>query len=218
MTESWKKAEFYSKAQAGYVYDLDLDSLWRFNSYPENWEYRKRGEWKGQVFPFVQALEEEGLIGILPRIGNQFFLYRWENQQMIPLGETRLSHPDRNDQLEFDPKEDYFLYPSFNDLKSGANFFLIQFHTEIPKAVRDEYRIRNPNYINDQAFNEVFKKYWKDKFILVNQQGESYALKDLPVDGKVHFLDKNDVVYIKPKSEVELDYNVFYRYRIRSLD
>ncbi len=218
MTESWKKAEFYSKAQAGYVYDLDLDSLWRFNSYPENWEYRKRGEWKGQVFPFVQALEEQGLIGILPRIGNQFFLYRWENQQMIPLGETRLSHPDRNDQLEFDPKEDYFLYPSFNDLKSGANFFLIQFHTEIPKAVRDEYRIRNPNYINDQAFNEVFKKYWKDKFILVNQQGESYALKDLPVDGKVHFLDKNDVVYIKPKSEVELDYNVFYRYRIRSLD
>jgi hypothetical protein len=49
----------------------------------------------------------------------------------------------------------------------------------------------------------------------VNHLGESYALEDLPVDGKVHLLDKNDVVYIKPKSEVEMDYNVFYRYKIK---
>ncbi|GAB2480487.1 hypothetical protein [Algoriphagus taiwanensis] len=215
MTESWKKAEFYSQAKAGFIYDPESDSLWRFNSFPENWEFRKNGEWKGQVFPFVQALEKRGLIGILPRIGNQFFLYQWENQKLKLVGETFLSHPDRNEGLEFDPKEDYFLYPSFTDLKSGGNFFLIQFHTEIPKSARDEFKARNPNYMNDQEFNEVFKKYWKDKFILVNHLGESFALKELPVEGKVHFVDKNDVVYIKPKSEVEMDYNVFYRYKIK---
>lgn len=218
MTDTWKKAEFYNRAEAGYVYDPNLDSLWRFNSYPENWDYRKGGEWKGQVFPFVQALEEQGLIGILPRVGNQFFIYRWENSKLVLKGETKVSHPDRNDQLEFDPQEDYFLYPSFNDLKSGGNFFLIQFHTEIPKAVRDEFRASNPNYINDPAFGDVFKKYFKDKFILVNHHGESYSLKELPVEGRVHFLDNDDVIYIKPNSEVEKDYNVFYRYQIRSVE
>jgi len=137
---------------------------------------------------------------------------------MVSVGETQLSHPDRNDQLEFDPNEDYFLYPSFSDLKSGGKYFLIKFSTEIPKAVRDEYRIRNPNYMNDPAFNEVFKKYWKDKYILVDHLGESYALKDLPIPGMVHYMDKNDILYLKPKSEVELDYNVFYRYQIKSLE
>lgn len=218
MTETWKKSEFYSKAKTGFVYDPDSDSLWRFNFYPDNWGPKKNGEWKGYAFPYVQALGENQLIGILPRVGNQFFLYRWENLQMIQVGETRLSHPDRNEKLDFDPNDDYFLYPSFSDLKSGGQYFLIKFSTEIPKAVRDEYRIRNPNYINDQAFNEVFKKYWRDKYLLVNQLGESYALKDLPIDGIVHYLDRNDILYIKPKSEAELDYNVFYRYQIKSIE
>ncbi|GMQ26129.1 hypothetical protein Aoki45_28110 [Algoriphagus sp. oki45] len=214
MTESWKKAEFYDQAKAGFVYDPELDSLWRFNSFPENWEYRKTREWKGYVFPFVQALGEEELIGVLPRVGNQFFLYRWENQELIPVKETLLSHPDRNDRLDYDSNDDYFLYPSFSDLKAGGHYFLIQFHTEIPVAVRDEYKARIPDYRNNPEFNEAFQKYWKYKYLLVNQFGESYPLRNLPIEGTVHHLDKNDVLYIKPKSEVEKDNNVFYRYQI----
>ena len=213
-TESWRKGEFYDQAKTGFVYDPELDSLWRFNSFPENWEYRKTREWKGYGFPFVQALGEEELIGVLPRIGNQFFLYRWENQEMIPVKETLLSHPDRNDRLDYDPNDDYFLYPSFSDLKAGGHFFLIQFHTEIPVAVRDEYQARIPDYRNNPEFNEAFQKYWKYKYLLVNQFGESYPLRNLPIEGTVHHLDKNDVLYIKPKSEVEKDNNVFYRYQI----
>jgi len=217
MADSWKKTEFYTEAKTGYVYDPESDSLWRFSSYPDNWEPKKHGQWKGYAFPFAQALGEKQLIGVLPRTGSQFFLFRWENSKMVPVGETHLSHPDRNDQLEFDPNEDYFLYPSFSDLKSGGKYFLVKFSTEIPKAIRDEYRSRNPNYINDPAFNEVFKKYWKDKYILVDHLGKSYAL-DLPIPGMVHYLDKNDMLYLKPKSEVELDYNVFYRYQIKTLE
>ncbi|GMQ28316.1 hypothetical protein [Algoriphagus confluentis] len=213
-TESWRKGEFYDQAKAGFVYDPELDSLWRFNSFPENWEYRKTREWKGYGFPFVQALGEEGLIGVLPRVGNQFFLYRWENQEMIPVKETLLSHPDRNDRLNYDPNDDYFLYPSFSDLKAGGHYFLIQFHTEIPVAVRDEYKARIPDYRNNPEFNEAFQKYWKYKYLLVNQFGESYPLRNLPIEGTVHHLDKNDVLYLKPKSEVEKDNNVFYRYKI----
>ncbi|WP_026953330.1 hypothetical protein [Algoriphagus mannitolivorans] len=215
-TNSWQMGEFYSHAKAGFVYDSESDSLWRFNSFPENWGHRKAGEWKGYVFPFVQALEMQGLIGILPPVGNQFFLYRWENQQLIPVKESLISHPDRNDRLDFNPNDDYFLYPSFSDLKAGSQYFLIQFHTEIPVAVRDEYQARNPNYRNDPEFNEAFKKYWKYKYIIVNQFGESFPLKDLPIQGNVHYFDKNDMLYIKPKSEVEMDYNVFYRYKVKS--
>jgi hypothetical protein len=216
MTEAWQKAEFYSEAKTGYVYDPELDSLWRFNAYPDTWEPKKNGLWRGYAFPYVISLGEEQLIGVLPRVGNQFFLYRWENSKMVFLGETRLSHPDRNDQLDFDPKDDYFLYPNFSDLKSGGKYFFIQFHTEIPKSVRDEYRARIPNYRNDPEFNEAFQKYWKYKYILVNHLGESYPLRNLPIEGTVHHLDQNDLLYIKPKSEVEMDYNVFYRYQIKS--
>lgn len=216
MTEAWQKAEFYSEAKTGFVYDPELDSLWRFNAYPDTWEPKKNGLWRGYAFPFVKSLVEDHLIGVLPRIGSQFFLYHWKNSKIVSVGETRLSHPDRNDQLEFDPKDDDFLYPKFSELKSGRKYFLIQFHTEIPVAVRDDYRARIPNYRNDPEFNEAFQKYWKYKYILVNHLGESYPLMNLPIEGTVHHLDQNDVLYIKPKSEVEMDYNVFYRYQIKS--
>lgn len=216
MAKNWQKSEFYTIAEAGYVYDPKIDSLWRFNTYPENWEPRKDGNWKGYSFPYVTALGNYQIIGVLPRIGNQFFFYKWENNKMEIVGEYKLSHPDRNDHLDFDPNDDYFLYPTFYDLKGGGEFFLIRFSTEIPKAVRDEYRIRNPNYNNDPGFSEVYAKYWKDKYILVNHLGESHALKELPVAGDVHYFDKNDILYIKPKLEKELDYNVFYRYRVKS--
>jgi hypothetical protein len=81
MTETWQKAEFYYEAKTGYVYDPELDSLWRFNAYPDTWEPKKNGLWKGYAFPFVKSLGEEQLIGVLPRVGSQFFLYRWENSK-----------------------------------------------------------------------------------------------------------------------------------------
>lgn len=214
MAPEGQNAEFYDKAESGYVYDPTTDSLVRFNAYPDSWLPKKTRQWKGQALPYASALGEDGTIGILPRVGNQLFFFRWENGQLVSTREVKLSHPDRNETLEIDPLDQPFLHPVFSDLKGGGQYFLVEFHTEIPKAVRDEFRAKNENYINDPAFNEAFRKYRKAKYILVDQSGQSKAIAELPMQGSVHYFDKNDVLYIKPSSEVEKDYNVFYRYQV----
>jgi hypothetical protein len=215
MAPESQNADFYGLAESGYVYDPAKDSLWRFNAYPENWLPRKYRQWKGQALPYASALGESGLIGILPRVGNQLFFFRWENELLVPAGEASLVHAERNETLEIDPMDQPFLYPLFSDLKGGGKFFLVEFHTEIPKKVRDEFRVKSENYINDPGFKEVFRKYRKAKYLLVDSQGGSLAIAELPIAGAVHYFDKKDILYIKPEREEEQNYNVFYRYKVK---
>jgi len=66
----------------------------------------------------------------------------------------------------------------------------------------------------DPDYQEARKKYVQTKYILTDTHGNQAALSELPVSGTVHLLDADDILYIKPTTETELDYNVFYRYRV----
>jgi hypothetical protein len=215
MTPENQKPEFYHHAQTGYIYNPATDSVTRFNLYPENWQPKKDKEWVGQAMPYVSALGKENLIAVLPRIGDQLFFYEWNGQNLVSKIEVKLSHPERNSSLKVDPMEQAFLYPAFSDIKGGGNYFLIEFHTEVPLQVFQEWRAKSEDYMRDPEFKLVLEKYRNAKYILVDQQGNQGIVSSLPIEGQTHYMDSDDVIYIKPESKEEKDYNVFYRYKVK---
>ena len=49
---------------------------------------------------------------------------------------------------------------------------------------------------------------------MIDEKGNQSPITKLPIEGEIHFIDQDDVIYVKPESEVEKDYNVFYRYKV----
>ena len=68
---------------------------------------------------------------------------------------------------------------------------------------------KNPEFI------ELLKRTRRSMYILVDSEGNQTPIEKLPIEGQVHFMDSDDVIYIKPESKEEKDYNVFYRYRVK---
>ena len=60
MAPEGQNAEFYDKAESGYVYDPLTDSLVRFNAYPDSWLPKMNRQWKGQALPYASALGKMG--------------------------------------------------------------------------------------------------------------------------------------------------------------
>lgn len=215
MSSENQTPDFYDNAKAGYIYNLATDSLIRFNLYPDNWKPKKDKEWVGQALPFTAVLKNDNLIAVLPRIGNQVFFYNLKGENFDPIGDFSLSHPERKSDLKVDPMEQPFLYPAFTDIKGGGNYFLIEFFTEIPLEIYQELRAKSENYMQEPEFKEVMKKQRKSKYLFLNSQGDQAILSHLPIEGQIHYIDANDVIYIKPEVKEEKDYNVFYRYRVK---
>lgn len=207
--------EFYNNAKTGYLYNLETDSLNRFNLYPDNWQPKKDKEWVGQSLPFITDLKNNNLIAVLPRIGNQVFFYELKGKSLDPVGEFSISHPERKAELKVDPMEQPFLYPAFTDIKGGGKYFLIEFFTEIPLEIYQELRAKSENYMQEPEFKDAMKNYRKAKYLLLNSQGDQAVLAQLPIEGQIHYIDANDVIYIKPEVKEEKDYNVFYRYQVK---
>lgn len=215
MSSENQTPEFYNNAKTGYLYNLDTDSLNRINLFPDNWQPKKDKIWVGQSLPFITALKNDSVIAVLPRIGNQVFFYQLKGGILEPLGEFLVSHPERNIDLKVDPMEQPFLYPAFSDIKGGGKYFLIEFFTEIPLEIYQELRAKSENYMQEPEFKDAMKKYRKAKYLLLNSQGEQAVLAQLPIEGQIHYIDANDVIYIKPETKEEKDYNVFYRYQVK---
>ena len=153
------------------------------------------------------------LIGRHPYVWRDVYTLNGNNLQ--PLAEIELAHPERNEKTAFDvEKDDWFLYPSFNRLHGGGEYFLLEFNTTFPRGIYDSFRSKGENFHMDPDYQKAREKYVQTKYILTDTQGNQAAISELPVPGVVHLLDADDVLYIKPNSDTELDYNVFYRYQL----
>lgn len=214
MTPENQKPEFYSHAESGFLYDPNTDLLTRFNLYPDSWQPKKAKEWVGQALPFISVLGKGEQIAVLPRIGNQLFFYQLEGNSLKQTGEFALFHPARNESLKVDPMEQPFLYPAFTDIKGGGKYFLVEFHKEVPLELFQESRAKNENYMMDPEFKQILKRYRQPMYILMDRDGNQRTISQLPVEGAIHYFDKEDVIYLKPESNEERDYDVFYRYKI----
>lgn len=215
----WAKEEqhagFYEKAEMGYIYDPNSGKVVNFSLYPETWTPRLEGKWIGTAYPWVQVSKTDQVVAVLPIFGNQLFYYTLNDSGLQPLAEIELAHPERNENTPFDAqRDDSVLYPFFNRLSGGGKYFLIEFTTAFPRDLYESFRAKGENFHMDPEYWEASSKYRQAKYILADTNGKQAAISELPVPGIIHFMDADDVVYIKPTLETELDYNVFYRYRV----
>lgn len=214
LTENFENQHFYERAEIGYVYDLDSKGYISINLYPESWKPRLEQEWVGMVNSYVQVSKTDKKVAVLPSFGKELFFYRFNGTSISLEAKIPLFHPDRNDILPFDPKEDYVLYPSFTQLFSGGNYFLVEFYTELPREIYDSFRAKGDDSLMNPEYLDVLEKHRKVKYIVIDTNGNQGAISELPVPGVVHLIDAKDILYIKPTSKTELDYNVFYRYQM----
>lgn len=214
LTENSENWSFYEKADIGYIYDVDSEDYHRINLYPKTWKPRLERKWVGSIYSYVQVSKTDKKVAVLPSVGNELFFYEVNDTSISPIAQISLFHPERNENLTFDAKNDYVLYPFFTQLFSGGNYFLVEFHTELPKEIYDSFRAKGEDFHNNPEYWEALEKHWKIKYILSDTNGNQGAISELPVPGVVHFMDANDILYIKLTSKTELDYNVFYRYQV----
>lgn len=210
--ENWA---FYEKAKTGYIYVEGSEDLFPLNLYPETWKPRMEKEWVGIASPLVQVSKTDQVVAVLPSFGNQLFFYELNGTSLSPLAEIPLFHPARNEKIQFDVQnDDGILYPFFRRLSGGGDYFLIEFNTAFPRDLYNSFRAKGENFNADPEYWEALEKHYRPKYILTDTKGNQAAISELPVPGVIHFIDADDVIYIKPTSETELDYNVFYRYRV----
>ena len=217
--ELWNKEEqhagFYDKAEAGYIYEPATGNLSQFNLYPATWRPRLEQKWVGIAYPLIQANESDQVLAVLPTYGDQLFYYTLNGAHLEPLTEVTLSHPEREEKASFDvARDDSSLYPFFDRLSGGGKYFLIEFTTAFPRELYNSFKAKGENFHMDPEYREASKKYRQTKYILTDTKGNQAPISELPVPGVVHLLDADDVLYIKPNSDTELDYNVFYRYQL----
>lgn len=215
LTAEHENAGFYEKADVGFVYVPGSEDLFHLNLYPETWKPRMEQKWVGIAYPLIQVSETDQVVAVLPRFGNQLFYYELHGTSLSPLAEIPLFHPERNEKIQFDvQKDDGILYPFFSRLTGGGDYFLVEFNTAFPRDIYESFRAKGENFNADPEYWEALEKHYRPKYILTDTKGNQAAISELPVPGVIHFIDADDVIYIKPTSETELDYNVFYRYKV----
>lgn len=214
MGKDFQNSNFYTIAESGFIMDAETGVSQKINLYSESWLPRKNGQWVGISQPFFTVASKSKVFAVLPRIGDQLFLFKLQNEQLIPFQEVLINHPDRKRNLVFNVEDEPLLYPSFFDLKAGGTIFLAHFYTEVPREPYLAMKNGQVNNSRNPEFAALLKNYRKSKYLLIDQKGNQSPITKLPIEGQVHFVDQEDVIYIKPDTEVEKDYNVFYRYKV----
>ncbi|MDO6436079.1 hypothetical protein Q4534_01615 [Cyclobacterium sp. 1_MG-2023] len=214
-TPQEQNGNFYDKAETGFIFEVGSEDLYRLNLYPENWKPKVEKKWVGYTTPFIQVSKTDKVVAILPLYGNQLFYFQLNDNGLTPMSEITLTHPERIEDQSYEINEDsYLLYPYFRRLSAGGQYFLIYFYTAFPRSILDTFKTKGGELYNDPEFQKALKKYYLAKYILTDTKGNQAAIAELPIPGEVHFMDADDIIYIKPTSETEKDYNVFYRYRV----
>jgi hypothetical protein len=215
ISEYEENADLYEKAVTGYSYDEEKEKITRFNIYPKTWKPRMEKKWVGSIPSFLQVSKSNKVIVVLPSVGDELFYYDWEPNSISPIFQISLDHTERKIKSSYNPKNDYVLYPHFTQLFSGGKYFLVEFFTALPSEVYDSFRSKSEDFQMNPDYWAALEEYRQVKYILTDQNGNQGPVSKLPIQGQIHYMDADDNVYIKPTLEKELDYNVFYRYKIR---
>jgi hypothetical protein len=209
-------ADFYFKVNTGFFYELDSDSISYLNLYPNAWEPKKSQRWIGQSFPYLAFDSERKSAAVLPPIGDQLFLYELDGKKLVNEKVVSLSHPDRNQPIP-NPEWENLLYPSFSDVKNFGDYQLVIFYTPIPEEVYSEFRAKNENYNQDPEWGKAVRQYRKPRYIVIKDEKQLGILNELPVSGNVNLGLSDGTLLIKAAdSEVERDYNLFYKLRLKT--
>ncbi|PZX47088.1 hypothetical protein [Algoriphagus chordae] len=207
-------ADFYNKANMGFIYDLGQDSVQFVNTYPNDWAAKKNQSWVGVSYPYLAYDPTSKTVVSLPTSGDQLGVYTLKGNDLVYEKSVELTHPER---AGFEAKEDTnpSVYPGFYDVKIFGEYQLIQFITAMPEDIFNGFRAQGENYWQDPAFGEAAKKYRKRKYIVVKNGVQIGIVNELPMFGDIYFgLPDGTLIVKAADGEVERDYNLFYKVRL----
>lgn len=207
-------AEFYNKVNSGFILDVEEDSVYYLNMYPDDWTFKKEQKWVGTSNPSLSFDPTTNTLASLPQLGNQLGIYKLEGNDAVYQTVVELSHPDR-DGYEASLGMDGLVYPGFNDIKAFGPYQILTFFTPMPEDILMGFRARSEEYFRDPEFREALSKYRKPRYIIVKGDQQIGILNELPVAGVVNFGLPDGTLLIKAADgEVERDYNLFYKVRL----
>ncbi|EIM78890.1 hypothetical protein A3SI_00460 [Nitritalea halalkaliphila LW7] len=213
-------AAFYEQARTIYAYNLETAENQLLETYPESWEPRANKRFVGESVPLLAWGAAQQEIALLPRVGNQLFLYDFSGETPILRQTVALSHPERPaDAPTLRPEDSADSdYPQFSDIRYAGAYIIIQFFTQVPKGLLSELKAQfgEPDYLRSPEFREARQKYVRPYFIVVREGEQVGILNEVPVSGSFNFSDASGILYFNDNLSpaVERDYNVFYKLRI----
>lgn len=209
-------ADFYNKVNKGFILDLEQDSVHYLNVYPDDWTYKKEQKWIGATYPSLSFNPTTKTLASLPHMGNQLGIYKLEGNDAVYQTVVELSHPDR-DGYEASLGMDGLVYPGFNDIKAFGPYQILIFFTPMPEDILMGFRAKSEEYFRDPEFREALTKYRKPRYIIIKEDQQIGILNELPVAGVVNIgLSDGTLIVKAADSEVERDYNLFYKLRLKT--
>jgi len=217
-----KKADpsFYDHVRTVYSYNLATEENVLLETFPEVWLPRQERKFVGASLPFVAYHKQKEELAILPLRGNQLFVYDFSGATPILKDTVELVHRFRPmDVPALGPDDDAYLsdYPQFTDLRMLGEYILVEFRTKIPAEVIRELRAKSEEIYNLPEYRSASERYSKPYYLLVKDGKQIGVLDEFPVHGSLNFTDENGFLYINDNlsPQVERDYNVFYKLRIK---
>lgn len=214
-------ASFYENVRTVYRYNLDTEENELLETFPKEWQPRQTKTYVGASLPFLAFDPRNKELAVLPVRGNQLFVYDYSDSIPVLKHEVELSHRFRpKAPPAFDPNDDPNLseYPEFTDLRILGDYLLVGFHTRIPATVLRELRAKAEQFYRLPEYKAASKQYSKPYYLLVKDGKQVGILDEFPVSGTLNFTDADGILYVNDNSspEVERDYNVFYKLRIKN--
>ncbi|WP_200975694.1 hypothetical protein [Echinicola sp. 20G] len=212
--------KFYSLAETIFNYDIEKEKQEMITTFPEVWEPRANERFVGQAFPLVAINRKTMEMALLPTVGNQLFIYDYMGEAPILIDTVRLTHrhrPDEAREVDLNAERWSDDYPLFTDLRVFGDGYLVGFYTRIPSDVIKELRAKSEEYYKLPEFQEANDQYAKPYYIYVKDGEQIGVIDKLPVHGVVDFADEDGVLFVNDNGdpEIERDYNVFYKIRIK---
>ncbi|WP_186756053.1 hypothetical protein [Echinicola salinicaeni] len=213
-------AEFYSQAKIIFHRNITTGENKLLTTYPEGWEPRKSNRYVGEAFPLVTINRKNKEMAILPSVGNQLFVYDFTGEEPVLKDSVKLSHrfrPEMAPDADLDAERWLDDYPMFTDLRVLGDGYLVGFYTRVPKEILKELRAKSEQYYQLPEFQEASKQYAKPYYIVVKDGKQVGVINELPVHGGINFSDEEGFIYVNDNldPEVERDYNVFYRLKVK---
>ncbi len=212
-------SKFYEKISTVYRYNLETEENELLETYPPTWEPRVNQRYVGNKFAMISLHDSKDSYALLPLQGSQLFIYNL-NDEVTLKEEVQLQHPKRPQEaptVSTEGTSSYSDFPSFSNVLYAGEYCLIQFFSTIPASKMSELRAISEQYFSTPEYKEASKQYIKPYYILVKNGKQIGIIDEFPVKGTVEFLDKDGVIYINDNisPEVERDYNVFYKVKIK---
>lgn len=207
-------AGFYNQVNTGFVFDLQTDSVHYFNTYPEDWTFKKEQKWIGANYPNLSFDPATKTLVSLPAMGNHLGIYSVEGNGAVYQKSVELIHPDREGYVATKDTNS-ITYPGFTDVKSFGQYHILTFYTPMPEDIFNGFRAKSEEYFQDPEFREAMEKYRKPRYIVLKGDEQMGVLNELPVDGALNLgLPDGSLMIKAADGEVERDYNLFYKVKL----